>query len=92
MEPQEDKTIADQVRLYCAAKYIKPARQNKEYVAAIRTGDVHTAMQFSNRLPAVCAALGATVFEDQNGIRRIAVDGPLNGSNTLFVFRILYNN
>ncbi len=89
MDSKDDRTIADKVRQYCTEKYIKPARQNNEYIAVIKTGDVHTAMSFSNRLPLVCSAIGANIFEHQNDIRRIAVDGPLNGSNTLFVFRIL---
>lgn len=86
---ENDIPTADRVRSYCTVNYIQPARQNKAYVAAIRTGDVHSALGFNNRLPLVCSALGASLFEEQNGIKRIAVDGPLNGANTLFVFRIL---
>lgn len=85
----EDQTHADRVRRYCAETYIEPARRKSEQAVFIRTGDVHNALKFTNRLPLICSALGAKTFETENRIKRIAVDGPLNGANTLFVFRIL---
>ena len=86
---REDQTQAARVRRYCAETYIEPARRKSEYIACIRTGDVHNALRFSNRLPLICSAIGAKTFETENRIKRLAVDGPLNGANTLFVFRIL---
>jgi hypothetical protein len=85
----EDQTHAGRVRQYCAETYIEPARRKKEYEVSIRTGDVHTALKFTNRLLLICSAIGANIFETESRIKRIAVDGPLNGANTLFVFRIL---
>ena len=37
-------------------------------------------------MPAVCSAIGANVFADTQGIRRVDVKGPLNGANTTFFF------
>lgn len=85
----EDRTPSEHVRQYCAENYIETARRKKEYVVAIRAGDVHSALGFTNRLPLICSAIGAKTFEDENHVKRIAIDGPLNGASTLFVFRIL---
>ena len=56
-------THADRVREYCKAHLIQPARARGDTTVSIRAGDVHAALGFKNRLPLVCSALGATVFE-----------------------------
>ncbi len=80
---------ADEVRAHCAKKYIEPARTRGEKLFSVRAGDVHDALGYHNRLPLVCSALGASIFEEQFRLRRAAVEGPLNGANTVFRFELL---
>jgi len=81
-------SYADRVREYCKAKIIEPARARGDATVSIRAGDVHAALGFKNRLPLVCSALGTTLFEDWARVERIAVEGPLNGANAVFTFRL----
>ncbi len=80
---------ADDVRFYCRERYVEPARKTGQKTIEIRSGDVHAAMGYRNRYPLVCSAIGAKVFEDMCRIRRTAVEGPINGSKTVFRFEIL---
>jgi len=77
---------ADGVRDYCKATYVDPARATGQKIVKIRVGDVHSSMRFNNRLPLVCSALGSNKFEQLGRVKRISVDGPLNGANTVFTF------
>lgn len=79
-------SYADEVRAYCGKRYVQPARRNGDKEFSIRAGDVHGAMGYKNRLPLVCSAIGATIFAEAHGLRRVGIDGPLNGSNTMFRF------
>jgi 5-methylcytosine-specific restriction enzyme B len=80
---------ADDVREYCKSRYVVPARQKRERSVTIRAGDVHRALNHRNRYPLVCAAIGSNLFEELAGIRRVSIEGPLNGANTLFKFELL---
>ena len=80
---------ADEVRAYCQRVYVMPARERGEKRISIRAGDVHEGLKYRNRLPLVCSALGAKVFEEQARVSRIAVDGPFNGANTVFQFYVM---
>jgi len=82
-------SFADDVREHCRVHYVEPARTGGETTITIRAGDVHSALGYKNRHPLVCSALGATTFEESCRVERIAIDGPLNGANTVFTFRIL---
>lgn len=82
-------SYADDVRDYCGRTIVERARARGDEEVVIRAGDIHKAMGFQNRLPLVCAALGAGLFEKTYGVRRKSIDGPLNGSNTVFTFTIL---
>ncbi|MFZ5901738.1 hypothetical protein [Desulforudis sp. DRI-14] len=82
-------SYANEVRDYCGKHIVEPARARGQKEVVIRAGDVHRAMGFQNRLPLVCSALGARVFEEDYRVRRKSVEGPLNGSNTIFTFTIL---
>ena len=80
---------ADDVRAYCKATYVDPARRSGQNTIKIRSGDVHRALNYKNRYPLVCSAIGSNRFEDICGLKRIAVDGPLNGVSTLFTFELI---
>ena len=79
-------SYADEVRAYCSRRCVNPARVSGQKDFSIRAGDVHDAMGYRNRLPLVCSAIGATVFCASNGVQRTGVEGPPNGSNTVFRF------
>jgi hypothetical protein len=81
-------SFADEVRSYCKEKIIEPARKRGEKEIMIRAGDIHSAMGYRNRMPLVCAALGAKVFEKTADVERVSLTGPTNGANAIFTFRI----
>lgn len=82
-------SYADEVRAYCSRQYVQPARATGRNEFSIRAGDVHEAMGYKNRMPLVCSAIGATIFSEQNAVHRVAVEGPMNGANTVFRFRLI---
>lgn len=81
-------SLADDVREHCRVQYIEPARARGEGTVIIRAGDVHAALGYASRHPLVCSALGTRAFEDLCRVERVSVDGPLNGANTIFTFRL----
>ena len=84
-----EMSLADDVRRYCKETYIDPARSRGEKTAVIRSGDVHSALSYKNRYPLVCSAIGSNLFEELCSIKRISVEGPLNGVSTLFTFELI---
>ena len=78
---------SDQIREHCLS-LVHRARANGEHAVVIRAGDIHTELGLNNRMPQVVAVLGSDRFEKAAVVKRIAVDGPINGANTLFVYRI----
>lgn len=81
-------SYAEKVRAYCGREIVEPARQKGEAEVAIRAGDVHKDLGYTNRLPLVCSALGSSIFEETYRVQRIAVEGPLNGANTVLRFSV----
>jgi hypothetical protein len=81
-------SLANRIRQHCIATYVGQAKAAGHTDFLIRAGDVHTALGLNGYLPAVCEAIGTDVFEKQAGIRRIAFDGPINGANAWFWFRL----
>jgi len=77
---------ADEIRNYCIETYVKPSRFRGDKGVFIPVADVHKNLNLSNGYPAVCSALGSNTFEDEANIRRVHVDGPINGVSTIFVF------
>jgi 5-methylcytosine-specific restriction protein B len=81
-------THADEVREFCKREFIDPARARGEATVSIRAGDIHSALEFKNRMPLVCSALGTTTFEQMAKVKRIGIEGPTNGANAVFSFRL----
>ena len=79
-------SIADKIRQLALTKYIYPAREAHACPVAVTSGDIANVLQLSGRYPAICAALGANEFTSGNRLRRLNVDGPLNGASTRFFF------
>ena len=82
-------SLADDVRQFCKATYVEPARIKGEKTVIIRSGDVHIALNYRNRYPLVCSAIGSNKFEAMCNVKRISVEGPLNGVSTLFTFKVI---
>jgi 5-methylcytosine-specific restriction enzyme B len=89
METDKHMSLSDDVRNYCNKMYVDPARKSGEKTITIRSGDIHNALNYRNRYPLVCSALGSNIFEDTSKVRRLSIEGPLNGSSTEFTFEIL---
>ena len=81
-------TFSDDVRAYCSTHYIEPARQRGDSIESIRAGDVHQDLGYRNRLSLVCGALGTELFQEMCRIERTGIEGPSNGANAIFRFRI----
>lgn len=81
-------SYADEVREHCRKQYVAPARSAGQATVTIRAGDVHSALGYTNRMPLVCSAIGAKTFEATCQVKRLTVEGPLNGANTTFTFSV----
>ena len=77
---------SDAVRAHCVKVYIEPA-QAKGSIVKIRAGDVHKALGYKSRMPLVCGAIGAEKFSEEQGIKRVALEGSLQGANTVLYFK-----
>ncbi len=86
---RQDMSLADDVRQYCKETYVDPARGRGDKTVTIRSGDVHSALNYRNRYPLVCSAIGSNLFEELCSMKRISVEGPLNGVSTLFTFELI---
>ena len=82
-------SYSDTVRQHCLVHFVEPARARGDETVTIRAGDVHMALAFKKRMPLVCSALGSNLFENQYHVERVGVEGPLNGANATFTFRLL---
>ena len=80
-------TYADQVREYAMQNYIVPARSAGKKTVTFSAGEIHTALGFQRRVPAVCNALGSKKFEKKYGIRRLARTG-YHGPTATFTFEV----
>ncbi len=79
---------ADDIRDFAFREFIEPARRQGERTVTIRAGDIHKDMGLYDRMPAICSALGSKKFENQYNVKRLKVDGPIQGANALFTFEI----
>ncbi|MDP2900782.1 MAG: hypothetical protein Q8O47_07425 [Candidatus Bathyarchaeota archaeon] len=80
--------LADEIRLFVYNNYVSPARKKGLNQITVRAGEIHTQMGLSQRLPAVCSALGTKKIETEFNISRIEIKGPVNGSNTFFTYKV----
>ena len=78
----------DIITKYVIDNYIQPARVRGDYVVGVKSGDVHQGLNKVNQLPQVCSKLGSNVFQRDARVKRIALEGPTNGANALFVYRL----
>lgn len=81
-------SLSDDVRKYCKEIYVDPAKSRGEETISIRAGDVHRDLNYKNKHPLVCSAIGSNKFEIMCNIKRKSIDGPLNGVSTVFTFEL----
>ena len=79
---------SSEIRSQVITSYVQPARSRGEHTVTIRVGDVVHELSPAPAIPAVSAVLGSDLFEREARVRRLAVDGPIPGATTLFVFRL----
>lgn len=76
------------IRTHIIDHYVKPARNRGDHTVTVRAGDVVDELSPSPAIPAVCGVLGSNMFEREARVQRLAVDGPIPGATTLFVFKL----
>jgi len=82
------QSLADQIREYARLRYIQPARTRGDAQVTVRAGDVHRDMGLQSRMPAVCGALGSMKFTDECQVEIADRQGPQQGANVYFVYRL----
>src|SRR5882724_7298974 len=87
-QPVEKIKLADRIRSHVMKNLIVPARRDGKIDIVVRAGDVHRELGLRNRLPAVCAALGANVFLKLASVELTSASGPSNGATTEFTFKL----
>ena len=75
-------------RSHLIRTYVEPARSRGDYTVTVRAGDVVSELSSGTANPAVCGVLGSDTFEREAWLQRLAIDGPLPGAGTLFVYKI----
>src|SRR5690349_11077893 len=78
---------ADRIREHARVKYIEPARRKGESTVRIRVGDVRKELGFANdQVPAICGALRARKFRDENHLILEKLEGPPKKQATTVTF------
>jgi hypothetical protein len=80
---------SDLIREFVNHHYIEPARKAGKQQVSVLAGEVHSKMLLASRMPQVCGALGANLFETGYRVKLLRRDGPQNGANLQFTFEIL---
>jgi hypothetical protein len=74
------KVTADDIRTHVSRTYISPRRVQHLNRATFVCGDIHKALGLSHRYPAVCDAIDAPIFAQQNRLtlvnRTVQKHGP----------------
>ena len=81
--------LADRLRERAREHYVNPARAAGHREVVIRAGDLHDGMGLSNRVPAVCGAIGTERFLETARLRLLGRTGTGQGKNALFRDAIL---
>lgn len=81
-------SLADKIREHANSILIEPARNAGMTHVTVNAGDVHRDLKLENRMPAVCAAIDATKFQDLYGVILSNRSGPKQGSTATWIFSI----
>jgi hypothetical protein len=80
---------AAEIRAHVVRNHFEPARAAQKAEITLRAGDVHKELLLVDRMPAVCSVLGSNRLEREARVKRLRVEGPHNGANTLFTYEVL---
>jgi hypothetical protein len=72
--------LANRIRAYVNKAFIEPARRAGMTETTVVAGDVHKDLKLENRMPAVCAALDAGIFQEEYRVVVSERRGPKQGS------------
>ena len=67
-------------------EYLDPARGRGQATVKLTAGEVHRAMCLVSRMPSMCEALDARVFQQQADVIQVGRSGPRAGSTAAWVF------
>jgi len=85
-------TQADRIREHVRLRYIEPARRKGQSTVRVRAGDVIKEMIFANdKAPAVCGALRARKFQNENHLVLEKLEGPpkKQATTVAFTYRLI---
>jgi len=71
------QTQADRIRDFVITNFIEPARQSRERMVEVVSGDVHTRMGLEKAMPAVCGALEGRIFAERAKVTLIDRRSPI---------------
>lgn len=78
-------SLADDIRAYAYEHFVAPQLAAKGF-AVVRANDVHNAMAFQDRYPAVCSVLGGKIFRNTYGLALVDRQGKKVGSATEYTY------
>lgn len=78
----EKQAYTERSRMYAAQHYVEPARRRGDKTVQITAGEVHKALGFKQRVPAVCQALQSRKFIEENRLTLEKIEGPPSGQST----------
>lgn len=82
------ESLAEEVRHHVNVALVEPARKAGRTQVSVVAGDVHKDLRLKNRMPAVCAAIDTSIFQQQYRVivgKRI---GPRQGSTATWILSI----
>src|ERR1700677_5043577 len=82
----EQTSLSHRVKEYVRREYIAPARRRGDPLVRVVAGEIHKALQLSNRVPTVCDALASARFLKESGVTLKDRQGPPSGRSTTVVF------
>jgi hypothetical protein len=81
--------LAQRIRNHANEAFIEPARRAGKNEAEITAGDVHKDLKLESRMPAVCGALDAQIFQQEYRVVLSRRTGPPQGATVKWYFSIL---
>lgn len=78
---------AEDIRKYAIENYVRPFLESNEATLSIRAGDVARSMILTNRLRAVCSALGGSKLQREAGLRLMERTGSRESTTTTFRYK-----
>jgi hypothetical protein len=89
LKDQTGSRLADQIRAFATAEYVRPARERREKRLTLPVKEVHRRMGLVQRYPAVVSALQARAFLEDCKLRLLESSGARQGSTKVLVFELL---